>query len=220
MCGPLNVQARGGYEYFVIFIDDFSRYRYVYLIQRKSETFGKFKEFVTEAKKQLGKSPNTLRSDRGGEYLDTEFKDFLLENGILSHLTAPSTLEQNGVAERMNRTVLDMVRSMITYSSLPLSFWGYTLQTVVHILNVVSSKSIPKTPLELRNGRKPSFCHFRIWGCPAHVLKGKTWKLEPRAEVCLFVGYPKEALEEVYFIVRKIRRYLCRQMPLFSKTTI
>ena len=61
----------------------------------------------------------------------------------------------------------------------------------MHILNVVLSKSIPKTPLELWNGRKPSLRHFRIWGCPAHVLKGKTGKLEPRTEVCLFVGYPK-----------------------------
>ena len=84
VCGPLNVQARGGYEYFVSFIDDYSRYDYVYLMQRKSETFAKFKEFLAEAEKQLGKSLKTLRSDRGGEYLDSEFKDYLLEHGILS----------------------------------------------------------------------------------------------------------------------------------------
>ena len=84
-----------------------------------------------------------------------------------------------------------MVRSMMSYSSLPISFWGYALQTAVYILNVVPSKSIQKTPLELWNGHKPSLRHFRIWGCPAHVLKGKTGKLETRTEVCLFVGYPK-----------------------------
>ena len=191
VCGPLNVQARGGYEYFVTFIDDYSRYGYVYLMQKKSETFGKFKEFRAEAEKQLGKTIKTLRSDRGGEYLDTEFKDYLIEHGILSQLTAPGTPQQNGVAERRNRTLLDMVRSMMSYSSLPYSFWGYALQTAVYILNVVPSKSIQKTPLELWNGRKPSLSHFRIWGCPAHVLKGKTGKLEPRTELCLFVGYPK-----------------------------
>ena len=191
VCGPLSVQARGGYEYFVTFIDDYSRYGYVYLMHKKSETFGKFKEFMAEAEKQLGKSLRTLRSDRGGEYLDTEFKDHLLEHGILSQLTAPGTPQQNGVAERRNRTLLDMVRSMMSYSSLPISFWGYALQTAVYILNVVPSKSIQKTPLELWNGHKPSLRHFRIWGCPAHVLKGKTGKLETRTEVCLFVGYPK-----------------------------
>ena len=89
--GPLSVQARGGYEYFVTFIDDYSRYGFVYLMHKKSETFGKFKEFMIEAEKQLGKSLKTLRSDRGGEYLDAEFKDHLLEHGILSQLTAPGT---------------------------------------------------------------------------------------------------------------------------------
>ena len=119
----MSVQARGGYEYFVTFIDDYSRYGYVYLMQRKSETFGKFKEFLAEAEKQLGMSLKTLRSDRGGEYLDSEFEDYLLEHGIVSQLTALGTPQQNGVAERRNRTLLDMVRSMMSYSSLPPSFW-------------------------------------------------------------------------------------------------
>ena len=191
VCGPLSVQARGGYEYFVTFINDYSRYDYVYLMHTKSETYGKFKEFMAEAEQWLSKSLKTLRSDRGGESLDTEFKDHLLEHGILSQLTTPGTPQQNGVVERRNRTLLDMVRSMISYSSLPISFWGYSLQTAVYILNVIQSKSIQKTPLELWNGHKPSLRHFCIWGCLAHVMKGKTGKLEPRTEVCLFVGYPK-----------------------------
>ena len=91
VCGLLSVQARGGYEYFVTFIDDYSRYGYVCLMHKKSETFGKFKEFMVEDKRRLGKLLKTLRSDRGGEYLDTEFKDHLLEHGILSKLTAPRT---------------------------------------------------------------------------------------------------------------------------------
>ena len=191
VCGPLSVQARGGYEYFITFIDDYSRYGYVYLMHKKYETFGKFKEFMEKAEKQLGKSLKTLRSDLGGEYLDTKFKDHLLEHGILSQLIAPGTPQQNGVAKRRNRTSLDIVRSMMSYSSLPISFLGYSLQTAVYILNVGPSKSIQKTPLELWNRHKPSLRHFRIWGCPAHVLKGKTGKLEPRTEVCMFVGYTK-----------------------------
>ena len=115
----------------------------------------------------------------------------MLEHGILSQLTAPGTPQPIGVVERRNRTLLDMVRSMMSYSSLPISFWGYSLQIAVYILNVVPSKSIEKTPLELWNGHKPSLRHFRIWGCPAHVLKGKTRKLEPHTEVCMFVGCPK-----------------------------
>ena len=91
VCGPFNVQARGGYEYFVTFIDDCSRYGYAYLMHRESETFEKFKEFRVETKKQLGKPIKALRSDRGGEYLDEEFRSYLTDNGILSQLTAPDT---------------------------------------------------------------------------------------------------------------------------------
>ncbi|XP_073057004.1 uncharacterized protein [Primulina eburnea] len=128
----------------------------------KIETFGKFKEFHVEAERQLGKSLKCLRSDRGGEYLDTEFKDYLLEHGILYQLTAPGTSQQNDVDERRNRTLLDMVTSMMSYSSLPISFWGYAIETAAYILNAVPSKSIHKTPLELWNERKPSLSHFRI----------------------------------------------------------
>ena len=105
-------------------------------------------------------------------------------------MTTPGTPQQNGEAEKRNRALLDMMRSMLSYSSLPTSFWGYALKTAAYILNRVPSKSVPTTPLELWCGRKPSLRHVRIWGCPAHVLKGKTGKLEPKSEVCMFVGYP------------------------------
>ena len=81
--------------------------------------------------------------------MDSEFTDYLIENRIVSQLTAPGTPPQNGVVERRNKMLLDMVRSMMSYSTLPISFWGYALQIATDILNVVSSKTILKTPLEL-----------------------------------------------------------------------
>jgi transposase InsO family protein len=191
VCGPVNIRARGGYEYFITFTDDYSRYGYTYLLHRKSEAFEKFREFRAEVEKQLDKSIKSLRSDRGGEYLSAEFIDHLVQNGIVSQLTTPGTPQQNGVSERRNRTLLDMVRSMMSYSDLPYFLWGYALSTAVYILNHVPTKSAPKTPRELWTGRKPCLQHFRIWGCPAHVLKGKMDKLESRSKVCYFVGYPK-----------------------------
>ena len=142
-------------------------------------------------KKRHGKHIQTLRSDRGGEYLSAEFIKYLSESGITSQYSAPGTPQQNGVAERRNRTLLEMVRSMLSYSDLPFSFWGYALETANYTLNLVPSKSVPLTPSELWTGRKPSLRHIRVWGCPAHVLKGKTDKLESRTEVCIFIGYPK-----------------------------
>ena len=89
-------------------------------------------------------------------------------------------------------TLLDMMRLMLSNSSLPKSFWGYTLQTTVYLINRVPSKSTPKTPFELWTGHKPSLRHIRIWGYQAHVKKTKVDKLESRIELCFFVGYPKE----------------------------
>ena len=199
VCGPMSVQARGGYEYFITFTDDYSRYGYVYLMRHKSEAFDKFREYKAEAEKQLGIHIKQLRSDRGGEYLSGEFKSYLAQEGIISQLSYPRTPRQNGVSERRNRTLLDMVRSMLSYSSLPESFWGYALETAAYILNLVPSKSVSKTPTELWKGRKPSLNHIRIWGAPAHVLVQKQQKLESRTEMCMFIGYPKGTRGGIFY---------------------
>ena len=89
--GPMLTQAKGGYEYFITFTDDYSRYGYVYLMKRKSEAFEKFKEFRAEVENQLGKHINSIRFDRVGKYLLGDFKDYLIQNGIVSQLTAPGT---------------------------------------------------------------------------------------------------------------------------------
>ncbi|TYJ98650.1 gag/pol protein [Cucumis melo var. makuwa] len=138
LCGPMNVKARGGFEYFISFIDDYSRYGYLYLMEHKSEALEKFKEYKTE----------------------------------VENLLTPGTPQQNGVSERTNRTLLDMVHSMMSYAQLPSSFWG---------------------------GRKPSLSHFKIWGCPAHVLVKNPKKLEPRSRLCQFVSYPKEMRGGLFF---------------------
>ena len=145
----MSIQARGGYEYFITFTDDYSRCGYVYLMKRRSKAFEMFKEFRTEVENQLGKRIKAIRSDRGGKYLLGDFKDYLTKNGIVSQLTAPRTPQQNGVVERRNMTLLDMVRSMMSYSILPISFWGYALNTARYLLNLVPLKFVPKTPVEL-----------------------------------------------------------------------
>ena len=127
-------------------------------MQHKSNSFEKFKEYRAEVENQLGKTIKTLRSNRGREYLDNDFKEFLVEHGMVSQLTTPRTPQQNGVAERRNRTLLDIMRSMFSYSSLPNSFWGYALQTAMYILNVVPSKSVSK----MWSSRKAILRYFSI----------------------------------------------------------
>ena len=104
VCGPMSVQARSGSFYFITFTDDFSRFGWVYFMRYKSEAFEKFTEFKNKVEKQSGKSIKTLRSDRGGEYLSTEFTQFLKDNGILAQLTPPYTPQLNGISERRNPT--------------------------------------------------------------------------------------------------------------------
>ncbi|GJT71553.1 retrotransposon protein, putative, ty1-copia subclass [Tanacetum coccineum] len=120
VCGPFKITSRQGASYFVTFTDDFSRYGYVYLLKHKHEVFETFKVFQKEVENQLGKTIKSLRSDRGGEYMSQEFLDHLKDHGIIAHRTPPYTPQHNGVSERRNRTLLDMVRSMMSQTTLPL----------------------------------------------------------------------------------------------------
>ena len=133
-----------GPKYFISFIDDYSRYMYIYLLHNKNEVLGAFKVFKAEVEKQCGKQIKIVRTDRGGEYYDRYIEDgqapspfakFLQEHGIVAQYTMPGFPDQNGVAERRNRTLIDMVRSMRRNSKLPESLWIEALKTTVHILN-------------------------------------------------------------------------------------
>ncbi|GJU95174.1 retrotransposon protein, putative, ty1-copia subclass [Tanacetum coccineum] len=162
VCGPLRHVSRQGASYFITFTDDYSRYGYVYLLKHKHEVFETFKVFKNEVENQLGKTIKEIRSDRGGEYISQEFKDYLKANGIVQQLTPPYTPQHNGVSERRNRTLLDMVRSMMNLTTLPLSFWDYALESATRILNMVPTKKVDKTPYELWYGKVPNLSYLKV----------------------------------------------------------
>ncbi|GKF82198.1 retrotransposon protein, putative, ty1-copia subclass, partial [Tanacetum coccineum] len=145
VCSSFKTVSRQGASYFVTFTDDFSRYGYVYLLKHKHEVFETFKVFKKEVENQLEKTIKSLCSDRGGEYISQEFLDHLKEHGITSHRTPPYTPQHNGMSERRNKTLLDMVRSMMSQTTLPKSFWDYSLESVARILNMVPTKKVEKT---------------------------------------------------------------------------
>ncbi|KAJ9538689.1 hypothetical protein OSB04_031422 [Centaurea solstitialis] len=210
VCGPFSHVARGGYRYFITFTDDFSRYGYVYLMRHKSETFEKFKEYQNEVQNLLDKRIKFLRSDRGGEYLSDEFDNHLMECGIVSQLTPPYTPQMNGVSERRNRTLLDMVRTMMCHSSLPVSFWGHALETAAHILNRAPTKSVEKTPYELWKGKKPNISFLKIWGCEVYVKRPTSEKLKPKSDKCFFVGYPKTTVGYYFYNPEENKVFVAR----------
>nr|GEY29453.1 hypothetical protein [Tanacetum cinerariifolium] len=156
VCGPFKIMSRQGASYFVTFTDYFSRYGYVYLLKHKHEVFETFKVFQKEVENQLGKTIKSLRSDRVDEYISQEFLDHLKDHGIIAHRTPPYTPQHNGVSERRNRTILDMVRSMMSQTTLPKSFWDYALETATRIINIVPTKKVEKTPYEVWHGKAKS----------------------------------------------------------------
>ncbi|KAL0429751.1 UNVERIFIED_CONTAM: Retrovirus-related Pol polyprotein from transposon TNT 1-94 [Sesamum radiatum] len=174
-----------GQRYFITFIDDYSRYMCIYFLEHKAEALDAFKVFKVEVEKQCDKRIKIVRSDRGGEYFGryTEggqapgpFAKFLAEQGIVAQYTMPGSPDQNGVAERRNQTLLDMVRRMMASSKLPKFLWIEALKTAVYILNRVPTKAVSKTPFEL----------FKVYN-------PQEKKLDPRTISGYFVGYAERS---------------------------
>ncbi|GJV29092.1 retrotransposon protein, putative, ty1-copia subclass [Tanacetum coccineum] len=223
VCGLFKIVSRQGESYFVTFTDDFSHYGYVYLLKHKHEVFETFKVFQKEVENQLGKTIKSLRSDRGGEYMSQEFLDHLKEHGIIAHRTPPYTPQHNGMSERRNRTLLDMVRSMMSQTTLPKSLWDYSLESAACILNMVSTKKVEKTPYEVWHGQAPKLSYLKVWGCEALVKRDtltKPDKLEPRSIKCIFVGYPKETMEYSFYYPPENKVFVARNAEFFENSLI
>ncbi|GJR55962.1 retrotransposon protein, putative, ty1-copia subclass [Tanacetum coccineum] len=223
VCGPFKITSRQGASYFVTFTDDFSRYGYVYLLKHKHEVFETFKVFQKEVENQLGKTIKSLRSDRGGEYMSQEFLDHLKDHGIIAHRTPPYTPQHNGVSERRNRTLLDMVRSMMSQTTLPKSFWDYALETAARILNMVPTKKVEKTPYEVWHGQAPKLSYLKVWGCEALVKRDtltKPDKLEPRSIKCIFIGYPKETMGYSFYYPPENKVLVSRNVEFLENSFI
>ena len=142
-------KTRLEYRYFVTFIDDYSKYCFVYLIRQKSEVFTKFKELYNEAETS-GLKISILRSDNGGEYTSKEFDKFLKEKGVIHQFSIPYLPQQNGVAERMNRTLQDAVRSMIVGAQLSKTYWGYAVKCAAYGRNrCMTQRNNTMCPLEI-----------------------------------------------------------------------
>lgn len=195
VCGKLSPRSKGGAEYFVTFVDDKSRYVWLYVLKSKSEVFSKFRDWKAMVERSTGRKLKVLRSDNGGEYTSVEFDQYLKSEGIRHQLTVPKCPQQNGVSERLNRTLVEMTRSMLAGSSLPQNFWAETLSTAVYLRNRSPTKAVKgMTPFEAFHGRKPDVGHLRAFGCVcyAHIAKDERKKLDAVARRCVLVGYGSE----------------------------
>ena len=155
----------------------------------------KFREYRAAVEKQLSLSIKAVRSDNGGEYIG-ELRRELVRDGIRVETSAPYTPEQNGVAERMNRTLVESARSMIHAQGLGQEYWAEAVVAAAYIRNRVISRSTDgKSPHELWYGKKPTVRHLRVWGCTAyaHVAQEKRSKFDAKAVKCIMIGYSESS---------------------------
>ncbi|MCH80374.1 copia-type polyprotein, partial [Trifolium medium] len=196
ICGPINPTSNGGKRYFITFTDDYSRKTWVNFLKEKSDAFDSFKNFKVMVEKESNCMIQTLRTDRGGEYTSNAFNEFCNSQGIKRQLTAAYTPQQNGVSERKNRTLLNIVRSMLSSRNVPKRFWPEAVKWATYVMNRCPTLSVKNmTPEEAWSDIKPSVHHFRVFGCIAyvHVADNQRKKLDNKSIKCVFLGISDES---------------------------
>lgn len=180
LCGPIKPASNSDKRYIISFIDNFSRKTWVYFLHEKPKAFIAFKNFKACVEKEIGAHITCLRTDRGGEFNSNEFVEFCKAQGTSRQLTAAYTPQQNGVAERKNRTIMNTVHSMLSEKKVPKMFWPEDVKWCVHIQNRSQTAAVKeKTPEEAWSGVKPTVDYFWIFGCIAHARipdqRGASW---------------------------------------------
>ncbi|CAL5400680.1 unnamed protein product [Camellia sinensis] len=203
VCDSNRLLTRARNKYFVTFIDDCSKFCYLYLIKTKDDVFSKFKIYKAEVENQLERKIKKLRSDRGGEYNVGTLSTFCEEHGIIHEVTPPYSPQSNGIAERKNRTLMDMINAILISSGLPKSLWGEAILTACVILNRVIVNDNDKTPYKIWRKRVPNLKMLRVWGCLAKVAipEPKRKKIGPKTVDTVFLGYAQNSSANRFLVI-------------------
>jgi len=219
--GPAPVQTITGTRYVITFTDDKSRWAWVTFLKRKGKTFTAFKEWLIFVEKQTGQQLYIFHTDNGGEFLTKEWRQMLKDRGIHHETTSPYTPEQNGDAERQNRSIFDRVRTVLIDAGLPLSLFAEAVNYIVYTKNRNSTSALTNTtPYEVRFNKKPDISRLRPFGCKAYVYdhSPKRKKLSPRAFEGVFVGYADSQKAYRIYIPKK-RTIVCSVHVRFDVNT-
>lgn len=222
VCGPMQTASLGGARYFVTFTDDFSRKVYVFTIKSKAEVFDKFIEYKNRVENELNKKIKKLRTDNGREYVNKNFDCYLKKFGILHQTTNPYTPEQNGLSERMNRTLIERSKCMLLNAQLQNNFWGEAVVAAAHIINRSPTRALSYiTPEEVWTKNKPDLSHIKIFGCKAmvHIPKERRQKLDPKSRELIFIGY-SDCVKGYRFIDPKNKHIVTSRDVVFLEATV
>lgn len=190
VCGPMKTQTVNHAKYFITFTDLYSGYTEVSFMKTKDETAEKTIQFIEKLKTQLNQKPKVFRSDRGGEYLNEHLQTYLKNEGIEPQCTVSYSAQQNGVAERKNRTLMEAARTLLIDSKLPNKFWAEAIHNANYTFNRIIKRSSDKTPYELLFNKVPEF-DFHQFGSDVYVMipYQKRRKLDVKAEKMRFLGH-------------------------------
>lgn len=194
ICGPITPATYDEKKYILTFLDDYTHFCIVFLLKNKSDFFECFKRYEALVTNQLNKKIKVIRCDNGREYCSNDFRKLCDAKGIRVSYTVPYNPEQNGCAERLNRTLIEKGRAMLLQSGLPKSLWGESILCATYLLNRSPTNALKTnvTPAELFYGRKPNLKNIKIFGCLAysHIPKQKQGnKFDPKGELNFMIGY-------------------------------
>ncbi|KAK3030615.1 hypothetical protein RJ639_039975 [Escallonia herrerae] len=183
VCGPTTVKSLG---------DDASRKTWIYAIRQKSDVYHTFKKWKVLVENETRNKVKCLKSDNGGEYRDGGFQEYCSNNGIRLIRTVKRTPQENGLAERMNRTIMERVRCMRIHADLPLQFWAAAVDTAVYLINKSPASALNGgIPEEEWSGKPGIYSFLRVFGCIAyaHIDKEERKKHDSKSQKCVFIGY-------------------------------
>ena len=219
VCGPINVKSLGGASYFVTFIDDASKKVWAYPMKNKGEVFEIFQKFHVVVERETNKLLKCLRTNNGGEYCSNAFKNYCNRFGIKHQKTVPGTPQKKGTAERMNRTIMENVRSMLSNSGLENNFLEEAVSTTCYLINRSPTTSLDGgIPKEVWIGKKVNYSHLKFFGCEAfvHIPKENRTKLDDKSMSCIFWDMWMVSLGTVFGIQLKIKLLEARMLYLMN----
>ncbi|GJW03580.1 putative ribonuclease H-like domain-containing protein [Tanacetum coccineum] len=190
--GPTFVKRLMKKMYCLVVIDDYSRFTWVFFLVTKDETSGILKSFITRIENLVDHKVKVIRCDNGTEFKNKEMNQFCEMKGIMRQFSVARTPQQNGVAERRNRTLIEAARTMLADSNLPTTFWAEAVSTACYVQNrVLVVKPHNKTPYELFHSRTPTLNFMRPFGCPVIILNtiDHLGKFDGKADEGFFIGY-------------------------------
>ncbi|GJX69959.1 putative ribonuclease H-like domain-containing protein [Tanacetum coccineum] len=190
--GPTSVRSLNHKTYCLVITDEFSRFSWVFFLRTKDETSGILKDFIRQIENQLNQKVKTIRCDNGTEFKNKDVIEFCGSKGIKREYSNARTPQQNGVAERKNRTLIEAARTMLADSFLPNTFWAEAVSTTCYVLNkVLVIKPHNKTPYELITGKIPIISYIRPFGCHVTILNtiDHLGKFDGKSDEGFLVGY-------------------------------